>query len=75
VIIIAGSSGSVVSKKKDGGLRRYVNYCALNLATVRNWYLLPLISAMLDRVCEPTTFTKHDLCGAYNLILIPEGDE
>jgi hypothetical protein len=33
---------------------------------VKNWYPLPLISEILDRVCEAKIFTKLDLCGAYN---------
>jgi len=49
------------TKKKDGGLRLGVDYCALNLATVKNRYPLPLISEMLDRVCEATIFMKLDL--------------
>jgi hypothetical protein len=52
-----------------------VDYRALNLATVKNRYPLPLISEMLDRVREARIFTKLDLRGAYNLIRIKEGDE
>ena len=63
------------AKKKEGGLRLCVDYCALNQAMVKNSYPLPLISVMLDRVREPTIFTKLDLRGAYNLIPIKEGDE
>jgi hypothetical protein len=63
------------AKKKDGGLRLCVDYRALNLATVKNRYPLPLISEMLDRVREARIFTKLDLRGAYNLIRIKEGDE
>jgi len=63
------------AKKKDGGLRRCVDYRALNLATVKNRYPLPLISEMLDCVREARIFTKLDLPGAYNLIRIKEGDK
>jgi hypothetical protein len=63
------------AKKKDGGLRLCVDYRALNLATVKNPYPLPLIPEMLDRVREARIFTKLDLRGAYNLIRIKEGDE
>jgi len=52
-----------------------VDYCALNLATVKNWYPLPLISEMQDRVSEARIFTKLDLRGAYNLIRNKEGEE
>jgi len=63
------------AKKKDGGLRLCVDYRALNKATVKNRYPLPLISEMLDRVREARISTKLDLRGAYNLIRIKEGDE
>jgi len=65
----------LVAKQKDGGLRLCVDYRALNLAMVKNWYPLPIISEMLDRVREARIFTKLDLHGAYNLIRIKEGDE
>jgi len=52
-----------------------VDYRALNLATVKNRYPLPIISEMLDRVRDTRIFTKLDLRGAYNLIRIKEGDE
>jgi len=39
-------------KNKDGGLRCCVDYHALNLATVKNQYYLPLISEMPDSVRE-----------------------
>ena len=63
------------AKKKDGGLRLCVDYRALNKATVKNRYPLPLISEILDRVGGARVFTKLDLRGAYHLIRIKEGDE
>ena len=36
------------AKKKDSGLRLCVNYRALNKATAKNRYPLPLISEMID---------------------------
>jgi hypothetical protein len=63
------------AKKKDGGLRLCVDYRALNKATVKNRYPIPLIPAVLNRVQEARIFTKLDLRGAYNLIRINEGDE
>jgi hypothetical protein len=52
-----------------------VDYCALNLATVKNRYPLPSILEMLDRVREARIFAELDLRGAYNLIRTKEGDE
>jgi hypothetical protein len=60
---------------KDGGLWLSVDYRALNLATVKNQYPLPLISEMLDRVHEARIFTKLDLRGLSNLIQDKEGNE
>jgi hypothetical protein len=62
-------------KKKDGSLRLCVDYRALNQASVKNRYPLPLISEILERVGKAKIFTKLDLRGAYNLIRIKEGDE
>jgi hypothetical protein len=62
-------------KLMDEGLRICVDYRALNKATVKNRYPLPLISEMLYRVREARIFMKLDLRGAYNLIRIKEGDE
>jgi hypothetical protein len=66
---------SLFAKKKDGWLRVYVDYRALNLEMVHNRYTLPLISDILDGVGEARIFTELDLPGAYNLIRINEGDE
>jgi len=52
------------AKKKDGGLRLCVDYRALNKATVKNRYPLPLISEMLDRLRGARIFTKLDLRNA-----------
>jgi hypothetical protein len=52
------------AKQKDRGLRLYVDYRALNLATVKNRYPFPLISAKLDLVQGARIFMKLDLPGA-----------
>jgi hypothetical protein len=62
-------------KKKHGGLTLCVDYRALNKATVKNRYPLPLISEMLDRGRKARIFTKLDLRRAYNLIRIKDGDK
>jgi hypothetical protein len=63
------------AKKKDGGLRLYVDYRALNLATVKNWYPLPQIGEMLDQMRGAPIITTLDLQNAYHLIRINDGDE
>jgi hypothetical protein len=62
-------------KMKDGSLRLCVDYRALNHASVKNRYPLPLISEILERVGKAKIFTKLDLRDAYNRIRIKDGDE
>jgi len=62
-------------RKKDGTLRLVIDYRKLNEMTIRNLYLLPLISELLDRVKGAKVFTKLDLKSEYNLVRIKEGDE
>jgi hypothetical protein len=69
------ASPILLVKKKDGSLKLCVDYRALNHASVKNRYPLPLISEILERVGKAKIFTKLDLRGAYNLIRIKEGDE
>jgi hypothetical protein len=52
-----------------------VDYPALNSATVKNRYPLPLIAEMLDRMRGSRIFTKLDLRNTCNLIRLKEGDE
>jgi len=67
--LIQGSLAPVAApilfaKMKDGGLKLSVDYHMLNLAMVKDWYPLPLISEMLDGVRDARIFTKLDLHGA-----------
>lgn len=61
--------------KKDGSLRICVDYCGLNKVTIKNQYPLSLFSWLLDRLGQAKIYTKIDLCGAYNLVCIKEGDK
>jgi hypothetical protein len=63
------------AKMKDGGLRLYVDYQAINSVTIKNGYPNPQISEMFYRLLEASIFTKLDLRNAYHLIQIKEGDE
>jgi len=63
------------AKTKDGGFKPCVDYPRINLVTVKNRYLIRLISKMINWVGEATVFTKLDPCSTYNLIQIEEGDE
>ena len=62
-------------KKKSGELRPVIDYRGLNEVTVKNKYPLPLIHELLTRFTKARIFSKIDLCGAYNLVRIKDGDE
>jgi hypothetical protein len=61
--------------KKDGSLRLCVDYRGLNVITVKNRYLLPLISEIIDRVQGACYFSKINLKNAYYRLRIKVGDE
>ena len=61
--------------KKDGKKRMVQNYWYLNSWTVKNNYLLPLISDLINSIRKKKVFTKMDLCWGYNNVRIKEGDE
>ncbi|SJL13532.1 uncharacterized protein ARMOST_16976 [Armillaria ostoyae] len=62
-------------KKKDGSLCPVQDYRKLNEMTIKNQYLLPLISELIDKLQGAKYFTKLDVCWGYNNIRIKEGDE
>ncbi len=61
--------------KKDGTLRMCVDYRALNKATVKNWYPLPRIDDLFDRLSGAKVFSRIDLRLGYYQIQIAEGDK
>jgi hypothetical protein len=65
----------LLAKMNDGGSRLGVDYCALNLATVKNRYPVPLTSETLDSVCKAKILTKLDYRSLYTLIRIKDGNE
>jgi len=62
-------------KKKDSSLQLCVDWCRLNSITKKDWYLLPLIPNLLDRLRGSRIFTKINLRSAYNLVQIALGDK
>jgi len=62
-------------KKKDSLLHLCVDFCSLNCISKKNCYLLPLISNLLDSLCKAQIYSKIDLCYAYHLVCIAEGNE
>jgi len=61
--------------KKDGTLKMCVDYRALNKATVKNWYPLPRIDDLFDRLSGAKVFSRIDLRSGYYQIWIAEGDK
>jgi hypothetical protein len=69
------ASGFFFVTKKDGKLRPVQDYRALNNATVKNAYPLPLISEMIPKLQKAKWFTKLDVRWGFNNVRIREGDE
>jgi len=61
--------------KKNGKKRMVQDYRYLNSWTIKNNYLLPLISDLIDSIGKKKMFTKMDLWWGYNNIRIKEEDE
>jgi hypothetical protein len=57
-------------KKKDGKLRPCQNYQYLNDWTIKNAYLLLLISEIMDKIKGTKFFTKFDVRWGYNNVRI-----
>ena len=47
--------------KKDGSKRMVMDYHSLNSQTIKNNYLLPLITELIDNMGSKKVFTKIDL--------------
>ena len=62
-------------KKKDGLLCLCVDFCGLNHISKKNHYPLLLISNLLNSPCKAWVYSKIDLCYAYHLVCIANGDE
>ena len=62
-------------KKKEGSLCLVQDYQKLNEITVKNSYLLLLVSNMLTRLCNVEWFTTLDLHWGFNNVQLKEGDE
>jgi len=62
-------------KKKDGSLRLYIDYRALNDITVKDRTPLSRIEETLNQIHGWKYFTPLDLRACFNQIRIKEGDE
>jgi len=61
--------------KKDGSKRMVMDYHNLNDQIVKNNYLLPLITDLINNMGSKKVFTKMDLRWRFNNVRIKEGDE
>ena len=62
-------------EKKDGRKHMVMDYHRLNKQMVKNNYLLPLITDLVDTMGNKKVFTKMDLQWGYNNVCIKKGDE
>jgi len=63
----------MLGKKKDGKLRLFADYQALNEVTKKDRHPLALISQAWDRLGGAKYFTKLDIKDTYHKIRIREG--
>jgi len=61
--------------KKDREKRIVIDYRNLNDQTVKNNYLLLLITDLIDNMGSKQVFTKIDLWWRFNNVRIKEGNE
>jgi len=61
--------------KKDGSKRIVIDYRNLNDQTIKNNYLLLLITELIDNMGSKKVFTKMVLRWGFNNVRIKEGDE
>jgi hypothetical protein len=61
-------------KKKDGTLRRCIDYKQLNRVIVKNKYPLPQIDDLFDQLKGARVFSKIDLRSGYYQLRIKEQD-
>ena len=61
--------------KKDKKLQLCVDYTRLNTLTIKNCYLLPLISELQDRIQSSQWFTTINIRETSSLIRMRKGEE
>jgi len=62
-------------KKKDSLLHLCVDFYSLNCISKKDRYPLLLIFNLLDSSCKAWVYSKIDLCYAYHLVHIADGDK
>jgi hypothetical protein len=59
---------------KEELLRPYINYQKLNQGTIKDQYLLPLITKILTRLSKMKYISKMNICNTYYLIGVQDED-
>ena len=70
-----GGAPVLFAKKKDGTLRLCVDFWNLNKITRKDWYLIPLVTNLLDQLGSTKVYTKLELCAGYYNVRIAAGHE
>ena len=65
----------VLVRKANSEFKLYVDYRRLNKVTLKNRYLIPLISEVKERLNTTKIFIKLNLKNSYYPIYIAKGDE
>ena len=60
--------------KKDGKERPVIDYRRLNLIMEPDWFPIPLLQEMIDKVQKAKLFTKVDIREGFYNIRVAEGD-
>ena len=68
----AAAAPVLLVKKSGRGLHFYVDYCILNVVTIKNWYPIPLINKTLGKLAHAIRFTKLNIIAAFNRMRMKE---